>query len=50
MAEISLQWQQQITASGGGRRVLPPPLPQKIIEKIGRHFSVETKAYIRRRR
>jgi hypothetical protein len=50
MAAISLQRQQQISPSGGGKRVPPLPSPQKIMGKIGCHFFIETKAYIRRQR
>jgi hypothetical protein len=50
MAVIFLQRLQQINPSGGGRRVPPPLLPQKIIGKLGRPFSVETESSIRRRR
>jgi hypothetical protein len=50
MAVIYLRRHQQINPSRGGRRIPHPPPPQKIMEKIGHPFSVETKAYIRRRR
>jgi hypothetical protein len=50
MAAISLRRKQQISHSEGGRRVLSPPPPQKIMGKIGRPCSIETKAYIRRHR
>jgi hypothetical protein len=48
MAAISLWRQQQISPSGGGRRVSPPLSPQKIMGKIGHHFFDETKVYIKR--
>jgi hypothetical protein len=50
MTAIFLRRQQQINPFEGGRRVPPPPPPQKIMAKIGRPFSVETKASIRKRR
>jgi hypothetical protein len=50
MVVISLQWQQQISPSGGGRWVLPPPPPQKIMGKIGHPFSIKMKVSIRSRR
>jgi hypothetical protein len=47
MAAISLRQLQQISPSGGGRRVPPLP-PQKIMEKIERPFFHEMKASIRK--
>jgi hypothetical protein len=47
MAVISHRWQHQISPSEGGRRVLPPSPPQKIMRKIGHRFSFETKACIK---
>jgi hypothetical protein len=50
MAVISLRRLQPISPFGGGRRVPPLPLPQKIIEKLGLHFSIVAESTMRRRR
>jgi hypothetical protein len=50
IAAISLWRLQQISPSGGGRRVSPLPPPQKITWKLGRPFSDDTESSIRRRK